>query len=102
MTNFEKDQVIYDVGDENQTFFFVQKGFVKVGSVTEGGQELIDDVRKAGYIEGNKGSRGNSDSSSSALCLGAASRKYRKAVSKDWRSSLAAGLRIQPRHSALS
>jgi hypothetical protein len=41
VTTFEKDQVIYDIGDGNQTFFFVQKGFVKVGSVTEDGQELI-------------------------------------------------------------
>ena|SRR2546425_3145472 len=32
VATFEKDQVIYDVGDENQTFFFLQKGFVKVGS----------------------------------------------------------------------
>ena len=52
VTTFEKDQVIYDVGDENQTFFFVQKGFVKVGSVTEDGHELIYDVRKAGDIVG--------------------------------------------------
>ena len=52
VTMFEKDQVIYDVGDENQTFFFVQKGFVKVGSVTADGHELIYDVRKAGDIVG--------------------------------------------------
>ena len=49
---FEKDQVIYDGGDENQTLFFIQKGFVKVGSVTEDGHELIYDVRKAGDIVG--------------------------------------------------
>ena len=52
VTTFEKDQVIYDLGDENQTLFFVQKGFVKVGSVTEDGHELIYDVRKAGDIVG--------------------------------------------------
>jgi CRP-like cAMP-binding protein len=52
VTTFDKEQVIYDVGDENQTFFFVQKGFVKVGSVTEDGHELIYDVRKAGEIVG--------------------------------------------------
>lgn len=52
VTIFKKDQVIYDVGDENQTFFFVQKGFVKVGSVTEDGHELIYHVRKAGDIVG--------------------------------------------------
>ena len=52
VTTFEKDQVIYDVGDENQTFFFLQKGFLKVGSITEEGRELIYDVRKAGDIVG--------------------------------------------------
>jgi CRP-like cAMP-binding protein len=51
-TTFEKDQVIYDAGDENQTFFFLQKGFVKVGSITEDGHELIYDVCKAGDIVG--------------------------------------------------
>jgi CRP/FNR family transcriptional regulator, cyclic AMP receptor protein len=52
VATFEKDQVIYDVGDENQTFFFLQKGFVKVGSITEDGRELIYDVRKAGDVVG--------------------------------------------------
>lgn len=52
VATFEKDQVIYDVGGENQTFFFLQKGFVKVGSITEDGHELIYDVRKAGDIVG--------------------------------------------------
>jgi CRP-like cAMP-binding protein len=52
VTIFEKDQVIFDVGDESQTFFFVQNGFVKVGSVTEDGHELIYDVRKPGDIVG--------------------------------------------------
>jgi CRP-like cAMP-binding protein len=49
---FEKGQVIYDVRDENQTLFFLKKGFVKVGSITEDGHELIYDVRKAGDIVG--------------------------------------------------
>ena len=40
---FEKDQVVYDVGDENPTFFFLQKGFVKIGGITEDGLELIYD-----------------------------------------------------------
>jgi CRP-like cAMP-binding protein len=52
VATFEKDQVIYDAGDGNQTFFFLQKGFVKVGSITEDGHELIYDVRKAGDIVG--------------------------------------------------
>ncbi|MGA8440226.1 MAG: Crp/Fnr family transcriptional regulator [Candidatus Sulfotelmatobacter sp.] len=52
VTTFEKDQVIYDAGEHSQTFFFLQKGFVKVGSITEDGHELIYDVRKAGDIVG--------------------------------------------------
>ena len=52
VTIFERDHVIYDVGEENQTFFFVQKGFVKVGSITEDGHELIYDVRKGGDVVG--------------------------------------------------
>ena len=52
VTTFEKDQVICDAGNEKRTFFFLQKGFVKVGSITEDGHELIYDVRKAGDIVG--------------------------------------------------
>src|SRR3989442_15653952 len=52
VTNFERDQILYDVGDDNQTLFFLQKGFVKVGSITKDGHELIYDVRKAGDIVG--------------------------------------------------
>lgn len=50
VTIFEKDQVIGDADNEKRTFFFLQKGFVKVGSITEDGHELIYDVRKAGDI----------------------------------------------------
>ncbi len=52
MTTFEKDQVIYDAGDKQRTFFFLQKGFVKVGCITEDGHEIIYDVRKAGDTVG--------------------------------------------------
>jgi CRP/FNR family cyclic AMP-dependent transcriptional regulator len=52
VTTFEKDQVICAAGNEQRTFFFLQKGFVKVGSVTEDGHELIYNVRKAGDIVG--------------------------------------------------
>ena len=52
VTTFEKGQLIYDAGEDNKTFFFLQKGFVKIGSITEGGHELIYDVRKAGDIVG--------------------------------------------------
>ena len=50
VTTFEKDQVIYDAGDGNRRFFFLQRGFVKVGSITQDGHELIYDIRKAGDI----------------------------------------------------
>ena len=52
VTTFEKDQVIYDAGEQSQMFFFLQRGFVKVGSIIEDGHELIYDVRKAGDIVG--------------------------------------------------
>ena len=31
VTTFEKGQLIYDAGEDNKTFFFLQKGFVKIG-----------------------------------------------------------------------
>jgi CRP/FNR family transcriptional regulator, cyclic AMP receptor protein len=49
---FEKDQVIYDLGDGNHSFFFLRSGFVKVGTITEDGRELIYDVRKGGDVVG--------------------------------------------------
>lgn len=44
--------MIYDVGDENRTLFFLQTGYVKVGSVTRDGREIIYDVRKGGDLVG--------------------------------------------------
>lgn len=52
VTNFKKDQVIYDAGDENRSFYFLRSGFVKVGTITEDGRELIYDVRKRGDVVG--------------------------------------------------
>lgn len=49
---FKKEQVLYDVGDTARTFFFLQAGFVKVGTITSDGHELIYDVRKAGDVVG--------------------------------------------------
>lgn len=49
---FEKDQVIYDAGDKSRTFFFIQRGFVKVGTITEDGNEIIYDIRKEGDVVG--------------------------------------------------
>ena len=51
-TTFKKKEVIYEVGDNDRTFFFLQTGFVKVGTVTPDGHELIYDVRKAGDVVG--------------------------------------------------
>src|ERR1700693_1714908 len=51
-TTFKKDEVIYDVGDAERTFFFLQDGFVKVGTITSDGHELIYDVRKGGDVIG--------------------------------------------------
>jgi CRP-like cAMP-binding protein len=49
---FEKDQVLYNVGDKDQTLFFLRSGFVKVGTITQDGHELIYEVRKGGDVVG--------------------------------------------------
>jgi CRP-like cAMP-binding protein len=51
-TTFNKHQVIYNVGDGERTFFFLQNGFVKVGTIAASGRELIYDVRKGGDVVG--------------------------------------------------
>ena len=52
VVTFDKNQALYDVGDDNRTLFFILTGFVKIGTITEEGSELIYDVRKAGDIVG--------------------------------------------------
>jgi CRP/FNR family transcriptional regulator, cyclic AMP receptor protein len=49
---FKKHDVIYNIGDEERIFFFLQNGFVKVGTITPGGQEVVYDVRKGGDVVG--------------------------------------------------
>jgi len=49
---FQKYEVIYDVGDEHRTFFFLTDGFVKVGTITANGREVIYDIRRAGDVVG--------------------------------------------------
>lgn len=49
---FEKEEVIYTVGDKKRTLYFLQTGFVKVGTITPDGHELIYDVRKGGDVVG--------------------------------------------------
>jgi CRP/FNR family cyclic AMP-dependent transcriptional regulator len=51
-TSFKRQAVIYDVGDKDRTFVFLQSGFVKIGAVSPEGHEVIYDVRKAGDIVG--------------------------------------------------
>jgi CRP/FNR family cyclic AMP-dependent transcriptional regulator len=51
-TTFNKDDIIYDVGDRNRTLFFLRNGFVKVGAITSSGHEVIYDVRKEGDVVG--------------------------------------------------
>lgn len=51
-TTFKKEEVLYDVGDRERTLFFLQDGFVKVGTITSDGHELIYDVRKGGDVVG--------------------------------------------------
>src|SRR5438874_12097319 len=49
---FKKEQVIYDGGDTARDVFFLQRGFVRFGTITSNGHELIYDVRKAGDVLG--------------------------------------------------
>ena len=49
-TSFQKGNVIYDIGEKDRTFFFLVSGFVKVGTITPDGHELIYDIRKAGEV----------------------------------------------------
>ena|SRR5690242_7348905 len=51
-TLFKKKQILYEVGDTERTLFFLLDGFVKVGTVTSDGHEVIYDVRKGGDVIG--------------------------------------------------
>lgn len=49
---FGKDEVLYEVGARDRTFFFIRSGFIKVGTVTQDAREIIYDVRKEGGVVG--------------------------------------------------
>lgn len=49
---FKKNEVIYEMGGKDRTFFFLQSGFVKVGTITPDGHEVIYDIRKTGDVVG--------------------------------------------------
>ncbi|HEX5509553.1 MAG TPA: Crp/Fnr family transcriptional regulator [Pseudolabrys sp.] len=50
--SFLKNTVIYSLGDKERTLFFLTSGFVKVGTITSNGGELIYEVRKGGEVVG--------------------------------------------------
>jgi CRP-like cAMP-binding protein len=49
---YRKDELLYDMGARERVFHFVQRGVVKVGTITEGGREIIYDVRKERDVVG--------------------------------------------------
>jgi CRP/FNR family transcriptional regulator, cyclic AMP receptor protein len=50
--HFKEEDVLYDIGDPNRRLYFIQRGFVKVGTLTPSGREIIFDIRKAGDVVG--------------------------------------------------
>src|SRR5438477_13166099 len=44
-TAFERNEVLYEIVVQDRTFFFLQAGFVKVGTITSEVRELMYDVR---------------------------------------------------------
>jgi CRP/FNR family cyclic AMP-dependent transcriptional regulator len=50
--SFAKHAVLYNVGDKEQTFFFIRQGFVKIGTIMPDGREIIYDIRKDGDVAG--------------------------------------------------
>ena len=50
--SFVEDEVIYNLGDGERTFFFILHGVVKVGTITDDGCEIIFDLRKDGDVVG--------------------------------------------------
>jgi CRP/FNR family cyclic AMP-dependent transcriptional regulator len=49
---FRRDEVLYELGAGDRTFFFIRSGFIKIGTLTQDGREIIYDVRKAGGVAG--------------------------------------------------
>jgi CRP-like cAMP-binding protein len=49
---FETDAVLYDVGDTSRVLFFLRRGAVRVGTITERGDEIIYDIRTGGDVVG--------------------------------------------------
>ena len=49
---FEKDEVLFDLGDTERTLFLIRRGVVKTGTTTDLGREIIYDVRRDGDVVG--------------------------------------------------
>ena len=49
---FEKGETLYDISRKEGQFFFIRSGVVKIGTITETGEEVIFDIRKAGEVVG--------------------------------------------------
>lgn len=49
---FERHAVLYDLGETDRSLFFIRSGVVKTGTITQGGREIIYDVRKNGDVVG--------------------------------------------------
>ncbi len=49
---FDEDEVIYELGDSERAFFFIRRGIVKTGTITDNGREIIYDIRKDGDVAG--------------------------------------------------
>jgi len=55
---FERGETLYDAGDKEGAFFFIRSGVVKIGTITESGEEVLFDVRKAGEVVGELSASG--------------------------------------------
>lgn len=49
---FDEDEVMYELGDSRRDFFFIRRGIVKTGTITDKGREIIYDIRKDGDVAG--------------------------------------------------
>lgn len=49
---FDKDEVVYELGDKERILFFIRHGVVKTGTITELGREIIYDLRKDADVVG--------------------------------------------------
>jgi CRP/FNR family transcriptional regulator, cyclic AMP receptor protein len=47
-----KGSALYDAGDVDRQLFFIRRGVIKVGAVTDDGREVIYDLRKDGDVAG--------------------------------------------------